>query len=68
MNRSTKNLLNKLQNDDNIHAAEEISASMIELSNIANNTKNKVSEFKLDNESEINNPLNNHKESNPESK
>ena len=40
---------------------------MIELSNIANNTKNKVSEFKLDNEIEIKNPMNNHKESNPKS-
>ena len=54
--------------ENNSVAAEEISASMIELSNIANNTKNKVSEFKLDNEIETNNPMNNHKESNPESK
>ena len=41
---------------------------MIELSNIANNTKSKVSEFKIDNETEIKNPMNNYKESNPESK
>ena len=53
--------------ENNSVAAEEISASMIELSNIANNTKNKVSEFKLDNEIEIKNPMNNHKESNPKS-
>ncbi len=53
--------------ENNSVAAEEISASMIELSNIANNTKNKVSEFKLDNEIEIENPVNNHKESNPKS-
>ena len=53
--------------ENNSVAAEEISASMIELSNIANNTKNKVSEFKLDNEIEIKNPMNNHKESSPKS-
>ena len=53
--------------ENNSVAAEEISASMIELSNIANNTKNKVSEFKLDDEIEIKNPMNNHKESNPKS-
>ena len=53
--------------ENNSVAAEEISASMIELSNIANNTKNKVSEFKLDNEIEIKNPINNHKESSPKS-
>ena len=53
--------------ENNSVAAEEISASMIELSNIANNTKNKVSEFKLDNEIEIKNPMNNNKESSPKS-
>ena len=53
--------------ENNSVAAEEISASMIELSNIANNTKNKVSEFKLDNEIEIKNPMNNYKESSPKS-
>ena len=53
--------------ENNSVAAEEISASMIELSNIANNTKNKVSEFKLDNEIEIKNLMNNHKESSPKS-
>ena len=52
--------------ENNSVAAEEISASMIELSNIANNTKNKVSEFKLDDEKEIDNPMKNHKESNPD--
>ena len=34
--------------ETNSVAAEEISASMIELSGIANNAKNKVAEFKLD--------------------
>ena len=34
--------------EDNSVAAEEISASMIELSSIANSTKNKVSEFKTE--------------------
>ena len=68
-NTSVQNSISNLTQigENNSVAAEEISASMIELSNIANNTKNKVSEFKLDNETEINNPMNNHKESNPDS-
>ena len=68
-NTSVQNSISNLTQigENNSVAAEEISASMIELSNIANNTKNKVSEFKLDNEIEINNPIKNHKESNPDS-
>ena len=68
-NTSVQNSISNLTQigENNSVAAEEISASMIELSNIANNTKNKVSEFKLDNETEINNPMKNHKESNPDS-
>ena len=68
-NTSVQNSISNLTQigENNSVAAEEISASMIELSNIANNTKNKVSEFKLDNETEINNPMKNHKESNSDS-
>ena len=68
-NTSVQNSISNLTQigENNSVAAEEISASMIELSNIANNTKNKVSEFKLDNETEINNPMKNHKESNTDS-
>ena len=68
-NTSVQNSISNLTQigENNSVAAEEISASMIELSNIANNTKNKVSEFKLDDETEINNPIKNHKESNPDS-
>ena len=56
-NTSVQNSISNLTQigENNSVAAEEISASMIELSNIANNTKNKVSEFKLDNEIEIKN-------------
>ena len=54
--------------ENNSVAAEEISASMIELSNIANNTKNKVSEFKLENEIEINNMSDYKNESDSEDK
>ena len=69
-NTSVQNSISNLTQigENNSVAAEEISASMIELSNIANNTKSKVSEFKIDNETEITNPMNNHKDSNPESK
>ena len=67
-NTSVQNSISNLTQigENNSVAAEEISASMIELSNIANNTKNKVSEFKLDDEKEIDNPMKNHKESNPD--
>ena len=54
--------------ENNSVAAEEISASMIELSNIANNTKNKVSEFKLENEEEIYNTKKYNDESDTEKK
>ena len=50
MNIEVQNSISNLTKigEDNSVAAEEISASMIELSSIANNTKNKVSEFKIE--------------------
>ena len=54
MNIEVQNSISNLTKigEDNSVAAEEISASMIELSSIANNTKNKVSEFKIESDNE----------------
>ena len=69
-NKSVQNSISNLTQigENNSVAAEEISASMIELSNIANNTKNKVSEFKLENEEEIYNTKKYNDESDTEKK
>ena len=69
-NTSVQNSISNLTQigENNSVAAEEISASMIELSNIANNTKNKVSEFKLENEEEIYNTKKYNDESDTEKK
>ena len=69
-NASVQNSISNLTQigENNSVAAEEISASMIELSNIANNTKNKVSEFKLENEEEIYNTKKYNDESDTEKK
>ena len=56
MNIEVQNSISNLTKigEDNSVAAEEISASMIELSSIANNTKNKVSEFKIESDDKDN--------------
>ena len=56
MNIEVQNSISNLTKigEDNSVASEEISASMIELSSIANNTKNKVSEFKIESEDKDN--------------
>ena len=56
MNIEVQNSISNLTKigEDNSVAAEEISASMIELSSIANNTKNKVSEFKIESDDKVN--------------
>ena len=60
MNIEVQNSISNLTKigEDNSVAAEEISASMIELSSIANNTKNKVSEFKIESENEYKEKIN----------
>ena len=56
MNIEVQNSISNLTKigEDNSVAAEEISASMIELSSIANNTKNKVSKFKIESDDKDN--------------